>query len=245
MKTKFKKFGLSAFSDHEVLELLLFFSIPRIDVNPVAHNLIERFGSLSNVLDADISALKEVDGIGENSALLINLFSEIKSRYNLDKKKHFPINSSSAAKNYCKTLYSNFDKEQFYVICLNGKNNVITHKLIKTGNLKRIDINIRDISEFAIKNNCGRIIISHCHTSSNCSPSDEDLIFTKTIICSCMLNDIDVVDHIVVSSEGECSFTELNLLSSIKLSAYKTLPLPNKDEVKAKFFDSENYLVNN
>ncbi|MBO4569993.1 MAG: hypothetical protein J5689_02110 [Clostridia bacterium] len=245
MKNKFKKFGLDAFSDHEVLEFLLYFSIPRIDVNPIAHRLLDRFGSLSNVLDADISALKEVDGIGDNSAILVNLFASLKTRYNLDKKKVLPINSSSAAKNYCRSLYPDFNEEYFFVICLNGKNKVITSKLIKSGNLNRIDINIRDISEFAIKNNCGRIIISHCHTTTNCLPSDEDLTFTRTIICSCMLNDIDVVDHIIVSPEGESSFAELNLINSIKLSAYKTLPLPNKDSIKPSSFESENYIVNN
>ena len=122
--------------------------------------------------------------------------------------------------------------------------------MIKTGDLVSIDLKIRDITTFALNNNCNRIIISHCHTGYSSLPSAEDYSFTKILACSCLINDIDLLDHIVVSANGSTSMAEQGTLNEIKRSAFESIPLPNKKEAHDRLatnnFASDNYTsINN
>lgn len=244
MKQKYLENGLSAFADHEILEFLLFYAIPRKDVNPIAHHLLSHFGSISGVLEASVESLKQIEGIGENSAILIHFLFDLFSRYNRDTHMRTKLSSSALTKEYCKRLYTEPNIEQFFVICLASSNKIISQRLINSGTMSKVNVNIRQITDFALKNKCERIIISHNHPSERCMPSDEDIAFTRSVICSCMLNDIDVVDHIIVSRNEASSFSELGILNSIKQSAFNSMPLPAKAK-KSAIFQTSGYLVSN
>lgn len=244
MKQKYLENGIVAFADHEIIEFLLYYAIPRKDVNPLAHRLLSHFGSISSVIEASIDSLKQVDGIGESTALLIHFIFDLFNRYSKDTHMRTKLSSTAIAKAYCKRLYTEPNIEQFYIICLSSSNKVLSQKLVNSGTITKVHVNIRQITDFALKNKCERIIISHNHPSDKCMPSDEDIAFTRSIICSCMLNDIDVVDHIIVSKKDASSFAELQILNPIKQSAFNTMPIPAKAK-KAAIFQTSGYLVGN
>lgn len=239
LKNKFLNGGLSGFSDHEIIELLLFYAIPRRDVNPLAHALINKFGSINGVIDADIESLKLVEGMGENSATLISLLHHVFNKYNSETRIKTKLDSALMAKAFCKTLFGEPNVEQFYVICLNSSNKIICKQLLSTGTSTKVNVNVRQITDFALKNKCERIIITHNHPSEHCMPSDDDLAFTRTVLCSCLLNDIDVLDHIIVSKKDASSFAELGLLNGLKKNAFDSLKLGKS--VDEKLFQSKNY----
>lgn len=244
MRDKFIENGIAVFADHEIIEFLLFYAIPRKDVNALAHQLLSHFGSISAVLEASIESLMQIEGIGENTATYIHFLFELFNRYNKDTHMRTKLSSSAVTKAYCKRLYTEPNVEQFYVICVGPSNKIINQRLINSGTMTKVNVNIRQITDFALKNKCERIIITHNHTSEKCMPSDEDISFTRSIICSCMLNDIDVLNHIVVSRTDSASFAELGILNSIKQSAFNTMPLPAKAK-KSAIFDSTGYIVSN
>lgn len=191
------KGNLTGFYEHNVLELLLFYSIPRRDVNPLAHRLINHFGSLYNVLNADHGELVKA-GISDSSAALIKLVSEIpkyaeRSRYqnrkfkNLDETMKFAFN-----------MLSKFNVEMACVMCLNIEHKLTHYEIIGIGTPKKAYIPVRRIIEIAITHSAAEIIIAHNHPSGNCKPSQSDIEGTDRL--RSFLNTIDstLVEHIIV-----------------------------------------------
>lgn len=225
LKNQFLQNGLSSLTDVQKLELLLFFSIPQKDTNPIAHKLLEKFGSLKNVFSASQKTLTEVKGIKENSAILIKLISSFFKELSTPNDVH-SINGVSDAKNFCKQLYVGVDVEQFYVICLSKSNQIINYKMLQSGSADEVVLQIRKITEFAIDNNCSRIIVSHNHPSGHAVMSDEDAAFTYNLICSCLLNSIEIIDHIIVGTDTVISLAYQKHLTILKEKAYNLLEIP-------------------
>ena len=133
IRERLRTSGLNAFSDHEVLELLLTFAIPRQDTNPLAHDLINAFGSLSAVLDADESELMRVKGMGKHAALLLTMMPQLMQRYQLSSLGKRPVITTLAdAKNYCAPLFVGAGEEKIYMICLDQAGHVLHRILLHT-----------------------------------------------------------------------------------------------------------------
>ena len=207
MKSTFLKHGFDAFTDIEKLEFILYYAISQKDTNPIAHNLLDEFGTLDKVLEAPINELTKVEGIGSHAAILIKIILELASAYGKS-KCDTKIGSTTSAKNYCINLFQGKSVEEFYVICLAPNNKVLDCKMINRGTVSEVPVEIRNITNTALTNNCDRIIITHNHPKGVEHPSDEDLVFTSKIIYSCVLNNIEVLDHIVVASNKAFSFEE-------------------------------------
>lgn len=216
IKTKFLQSGLDGFTEHEILELLLYFSIPQADTNPTAHRLINTFGSLSGVLEASYDNLTSVVGVGEQSATLIKLIPAIMSEFNKNELKRAVINNQKDAIKYLFNIFKGVTVEQFYVICINGKNEVISVKQMNTGSTNKVDVRIRSVTELCLKHNCNRIIIAHNHPESDAMPSVEDITMTERIFNSSVLNEIDIIDHIIISPHDSYSFAEAGVMQQIK-----------------------------
>ena len=193
--------------------------------NKVTGNSQISFGSIKNVLMADKNRLMTVDGIKENSATLITLVNSL-FKYISKPNEGDVISSVIDAKKYCKTLFVGADVEQFYVICLSKGNMVKAVKSIQTGTSDEIAVQIRTITEFALESKCNRIIITHNHPFGSATMSDEDYSFTYSLICSCLLNSIDVVDHIIVGMDSVNSFAAQKLLNQLKNKAVKNINIP-------------------
>jgi len=213
LKNRFLEEGLDSFELHQVLELLLFFSIPRRDTNEIAHKLLKKFGSLSGVFEADIKELVKVEGIGENSAFLISMIPQLSRRYLNDKWRDKPeLNSSSKAGEYAISLFAGRTYEVFYVICLDAQNRVNYAALVHEGTINEAPIYPRIIVETALRHKANSVILAHNHPGGSLNPSRGDIEATKVIKNALESISIKVVDHIIVCGERYVSFAERGLL---------------------------------
>ncbi|MBQ7467110.1 MAG: RadC family protein [Clostridia bacterium] len=222
MREVYLKNGFDAFSEVEILEYMLFFAIPRVDTNPIAHRLLDRFGNLDNVLEAPVEALMQVDGVGYHTALYLNLMLNVTNTYTKSKRSTI-ISGTNAAKEYCAKLFTGKTVEEFYVICLSSKNHIISCDKIGAGSVSKVNIIIKDITKLMVLRNCDRIIISHNHPKGFAQPSDEDLNFTRSILTNCFINDVDVLDHIIVGSNGQFALSETSFWKTLRNDAIERL----------------------
>lgn len=215
LRERFQKTGAEGMHDYELLELLLTFSIPRRDVKPVAKKLINTFGSLSGVLDADQRELEELSGVGTMSASLIRLIKEIYSTYLSERMRDQDVLSSpEAVIEFSRVKLSGLSNEAFMVIYINVKNEVIDSVLLNEGTLDNVAVYPRRIVETALSHHASGVILVHNHPSGNPEPSKEDKILTKEIADAAFALDIRVLDHLIVGKDGYFSFMENNLLKT-------------------------------
>jgi len=213
MKNKLLEQGLDVFDDHNVLELLLFYSMPRMDPTPLAHDLLEHFGSLEAVFEAPVEELSKISGIGENSVALLKLIPEVSRRYIIDKNKFGSILDSSAkAGEYLAARYMFERDEVVYVVCMDSKYKVICCKELFRGVANSAEISIRKIAELALAKNAASVLISHNHTSGIALPSIEDEITTKRIKTALAAMGITLKDHIIVADGDFISMADSGML---------------------------------
>lgn len=201
IKNKFKSEGLKAFLDHEVLELLLTFSIPRKDTKKIAWSLIHAFGSLDNVLEASYSDLQKIKGLGPQSALLINISREIITRYSYNKVQHRQnISNQIELYNYCSANLKNRKQECFEVLFLDIKKRLLGTEILAEGNIDRATISIRKLAELICKYGAKNIICVHNHPSGDPTPSQEDIDMTNDLKFVLKALSTELIDHIIVGA---------------------------------------------
>lgn len=232
LKSQFLQNGLEGLTDIQKIELMLFFAIPQKDTNPLAHNLINHFGSLKKVLDAEYSELITISGIKENAALLITLIKSFKNYYfKPECNDSENLNSTIGAIEYAKKLFYGSTIEEFYVICLSKDGKPVNYSLISRGTLDEVNIQIRTVTQVALDNKVNRIIICHNHPAGPARMSDEDYSITYSIVCSCVLNSIDVLDHIIIGTDRELSLHECNIMEKIKNKAIAATKITQDTEI--------------
>lgn len=215
LKSQYLENGIEMLTDIQKLELLLFYALPQKDTNPLAHKLLDEFGSLKNVMNADVYQLVKVDGIKESTAILITLVCGMMHCINMPTDINF-INSTTAGRVFSSKLFHGVSVEHFYVVCLGKDNMVLKYMLINKGTASEANVQIRDITEFALNQKCNRILITHNHPNGKAIASDEDIRFTYTTMCSCLLNNIDVVDHVIIGTDRSISMKEQGLLETLR-----------------------------
>jgi DNA repair protein RadC len=198
--------GLSSFEDHEVLELLLFYAIPRRDTNAIAHRLIDSFGSISKVFETDAKSLMQVEGVGKYAACYLSLIFEASKRYKTDaKRERIRISTIEEAGKYATELFIGIPVEKVYLICLDMRSRVIHNALISEGTIDETPIYPRKIVAEALKNNAAKVILAHNHPGGSPKPSAKDLEATSHAIDVLKKIDIDLLDHIIVGQESYIS----------------------------------------
>lgn len=201
-------YGLDGLNDHQVLEILLFYAIPNGDTNPVAHRLVERFGSLRNVLEADYDELCKVKGIGENAASLIKfaqLFSGRYLRASSFDENTLRLSDTNALRRYYEGVFLGVRTEQVRAMLLDDNLRFIKEQLIAEGTIGRVELTTRKFTDFVIKNNCNRVVIAHNHPNGIPLPSKEDIISTKELLNIFEKLEISMIDHIIVGRTGSYS----------------------------------------
>lgn len=207
LRKKFIATGLDSLLDHEVLELLLTYSIPRKDTKPIAWKLLENFGSLANVLDADSKALLRVEGIGEQTATFIPLVRALLKRYTLSEIQSRPSGATpEAVINYCKASLSDKKEEFLQILFLSTRHTIIGSKIISTGHRDKIDVVPRDIVGEALAAKAAHIILVHNHPSGEPEPSPEDIAFTANLQQVALFMGVRFSDHIIVGKGKIFSF---------------------------------------
>ncbi len=215
MKKRFVRYGLDNFDDISVLELLLFYAIPRQDTNVLAHRLLDAFGSLSAVFEARYEDLMRVEGIGESAAVLLKLIPQVSRRYQISKTADERIiQTSEDAGRYLIPRYLYAREEIVYLLCLDSKGRLISQKELGRGSLNEVDVSIRTIVETALARNAASVILSHNHVDGYAIPSREDELTTYRVRDALLLVGITLADHIIVCGDDFVSFADSGLLGS-------------------------------
>ena len=213
MRERFLRYGLDNFNDHNVLELLLFYAVPRQDTNELAHALLDAFGTLDGVFDASVDALKSVDGIGDTAAALIHLVPEAARRYFISKTLPGDILADSeAAGKYLLPRFLTCRNETMYLVCMDAKLKVLDCREVSQGSTTSVSVNLRRIVQIALGQNASVVMLAHNHTSGIALPSQEDVAVTLKVRDLLEQVGVDLADHIVVAGDDFVSMADSGLL---------------------------------
>lgn len=212
MQQRFLTAGLDAFADHEALELLLYYAIPRRDTNPIGHALMERYGSLSAVLEAPLEDLRRVEGIGESAAILLRLVSQLGRRARLSDARETAMNSTAQAGNYLLELFAGLSREVLYQLCLDQKGKLLACKCLSEGTANSTELNIRLLMENAILTSASAVILSHNHPSGIALPSQDDFHTTEQARAALATIGVRLADHIIVADGDFVSMADSGYL---------------------------------
>ena len=203
MRRRFLGGGLEHFADHEALELLLFYAIPQKDTNPIAHALLERFGSLSQVLDAPVEELKKVPGISDHAATLLRLATELARFYQVDTARRTEVLTSlDACGAYLVPRFFGRKVETVFLLCLDAKCKLLCCREIGEGSVNAASISVRKVVEAALSANATTVVLAHNHPSGVALPSADDVQTTRRIAAALSAVEVQLIDHIVVA-EGD------------------------------------------
>ncbi|MEA2979964.1 MAG: repair protein RadC [Alphaproteobacteria bacterium] len=213
LRERFLDAGPDAVTEYELLELVLFRAIPRRDVKPLAKALIAKFGSFGEVVSAPRQRLREIDGLGEAAIAEIKIVQAAANRLARgEAKKRTVLSSWSAVLDYCRTTMAFADKEQFRVLFLDKRNQVIADELQQTGTVDHTPVYPREVVKRALELSATAIILVHNHPSGDPTPSRADIQMTQSIVEIAKPLGISVHDHIIVGKEGHTSFKGLKLI---------------------------------
>ena len=206
MKERFMKSGLDDFAPHNVLEFLMFYSIPRGDTNPIAHRLIDAFGSLSGVFDATPEELMKVSGVGESTAILISMIPQMARKYLEDKAD--AVNVVGGCGDIGAYLLPKFvgrTNEALMMVSIDNKNKVISCSVVAEGTVDSAKVSRRKVMEEAMKVKATRVILAHNHPRGVAVPSAEDVAMTREIGRLFAQVGIELVDHIIIADDDYVS----------------------------------------
>jgi DNA repair protein RadC len=213
LRGRFRDAGTDALSDYELLELLLFRAQPRRDMKPVAKALLAKFGSFAEVISAPEQRLAEVDGIGEASITELKIVQAAASRLLRGQVQKRPVLSSwSAVLDYCRGAQAFADREQFRVLFLDKRNQLIADEVQQTGTVDHTPVYPREVVKRALELSATAIILVHNHPSGDPTPSHADIQMTQQIVAVADPLGISVHDHIIVGKDGHVSFKGLKLI---------------------------------
>jgi len=213
LRAKFDEVGPQALADYELLELFLFRTIPRIDTKPLAKALLEKFGTLAGVLGAPVQRIAEVRGAGAAVAQDLKLVQAMLERAHRAELKQRPIISSwSALLSYCRTAMAHEPREQFRVLFLDAKNQLIADEVMNEGTVDHAPVYPREIARRALELSAASVILVHNHPSGDPKPSAADIAITRDIVAATGAVNVKVHDHLIIGRNGESSFKTLGLL---------------------------------
>ena len=212
LKNRFLENGLDSFEPHQVLELLLYYCIPRQDTNPLAHALLDHFSSLKQILEASPAELKKVPGMGDSAATFISLLNAFYRYYDLDRDEDVTILSTpKACINYLSRYFRGRRNETVYMLCLDAKYKLLYCKELGEGSVNSAAVPIRKIVETALGINASAVVLAHNHPSGLAIPSQDDQLTTKQLAYALSAVDIVLMDHIIFADKASVSMQDVGL----------------------------------
>ena len=213
LRDRFLEKGISSLADYEIIELLLTYIIPRRDTKPIAKRLLDKFGSIPKILDAEASSLIETGSLGKSSIVLFKLIRQLITFYY---QETLTNNFTEVDKNhiiqYLQGFFQGKKREVFKVLYMDAKNQIIYHEDFGEGTETEASIYLRRIVESALKSNALSIILAHNHPGGLKEPSERDILLTKEIQKALSFLDMTLKDHIIIADNGIYSFEENGLL---------------------------------
>lgn len=209
--------GTDSLLDHEFLELLLTYSIPRKDTKTLAWELLRRFGSFAGVLDTTEMALRQTDGIGPNTARFLKLIRSAFKRYMRCKiPRKITLSSPQKLLDYCTASLAGKEEEFLEVIFLSAKRYILETRVLSAGSVEQVSISPRQIIRHAANLDAPELILVHNHPSGNPHPSQPDIDCTRDLAKGLQLCDITLLDHVIITKGGYFSFKEQHYLPDPK-----------------------------
>jgi DNA repair protein RadC len=213
LRARFREAGAEALADYELLELVLFRTIPRRDVKPLAKRLLGAFGSFAEALSAPPARLAEIDGISEATITDLKVVQAAAQRLARGEVKRRPVLSSwSSVLDYCRAAMAFADKEQFRILFLDKRNQLIADEVQQKGTVDHTPVYPREVVKRALELSATALILVHNHPSGDPTPSRADILMTEAIVDVAKPLGIAVHDHIIVGKEGHASFKGLKLI---------------------------------
>jgi DNA repair protein RadC len=213
LRTRFRDAGPDAVSDYELLELVLFRALPRRDLKPLCKELVAKFGSFAEVLAAPETRLAEIQGLGPSAITDLKIVQAAAARLARGQVQKRPVLSSwSNVLEYCRTAMAFADKEQFRILFLDKRNQLIADEVQQTGTVDHTPVYPREVMKRALELSATALILVHNHPSGDPTPSHADIVMTQAIIDVARPLGIAVHDHIVVGKDGHASFKALKLI---------------------------------
>ncbi len=206
--------GLEHLEPHNVLEVLLFFSLPRGDTNELAHRILRHFhGDFAAMTEAPYEELLTIEGVGENTAFLLKMIPQIAAYYRQARiRDGLVLNSMESLREYFIPLFYGKAHEELHLISLDAALHPLCDTLISQGTITASQVNIRRIVEAAISHRAVRVILAHNHPSGSPRPSRRDETATRAVIDALALVDIELADHVIVADESICSMRNSGIL---------------------------------
>lgn len=209
LKERFRTEGLDNFDELQVLELLLFYCIPRQDTNPLAHRLLDHFGSLSQVLEAPIGELEKIPGMGQAAATFLHLVRDAGRYYHVNRSRQEKIlTTTEKCGDYLASYFIGRRNETVFLLCLDAKCKVLCCKEIGEGSVNSAGIPVRRIVETALGVNATTVVLAHNHPSGIALPSAEDVQTTHRVAAALDTVDILLADHIIVADRDYVSLAQ-------------------------------------
>ncbi|MBS7540103.1 RadC family protein [Ancylobacter lacus] len=213
LRERFRNAGADALPDYELLELVLFRAVPRADVKPLAKQLVQKFGSFAEVVSAPPARLREIKGVGEAIVTELKLIAASVERVTRGKVKGRTVLSSwSAVLEYCRAAMAFADHEQFRILFLDKRNQLIADEVQQRGTVDHTPVYPREVVKRALELAASAVILVHNHPSGDPTPSSADIQMTKTIAEVAKPLGIEVHDHIIVGKDGHASLRGLRLI---------------------------------
>lgn len=209
MRDRFLREGLENFEDYQVLEMLLFYCLPRRDTKALAKDLIVHFGSLSQVLEAPAESIAQVEGVGENTATFLALVAQATRYYQVHHNDNPTIlNSTELCGRHLIKVFAGRRNETVYLMCLDAKCKLLCCKLVGEGSVNSAAISVRKIVEAALAVNATTVVLAHNHPSGLALPSTEDIVTTRRVAQALSAVDVLLADHIVVADDDFVSLKQ-------------------------------------
>ncbi len=212
LKKRFLEEGLDHFTDIQVLELALFYCIPRQDTNPIAHALLDHFGGLSQVLDAPVEELQKVKGVGQSAAAYLRMITELGRCYLVHRSSQETILPTlDSCARYLMPFFYGRRVEMVYLLCMDAKCKVLCCKEVGEGSINSASISVRKIVEIALGSGATTVVLAHNHPSGVAIPSAEDIQTTRRVGMALSAVEVTLADHIVVADQDYVSMKQSNI----------------------------------
>ena len=201
---------------HKIMEMLLFYSIPRKDTNEIAHELVSRFGSIAGIIDAPVEELVKVNGVNTNTAALIKLIMPVARRYMFDKKRNtHKYSNIDEVGNYLLSRYIGYSKEVFSITSFSGSGSILGFDILSEGDVSEVSISTRTVIEAVLKRQAVCAIIAHNHPDGVAVPSDNDIAVTENIKNALAHINVRLLDHLIIADGDYVSMAQSRLYKHI------------------------------
>lgn len=209
MQARVRRDGLESLAEHEALEYLLYFAIPRQNTNPMAHRLIQHFGSFCRVLEASEEELLEVEGIGPSSARVIRSVLEFARYYAMHKRTgHVRLNTTEKVAEYIRPLFLGMQQEALYLIAMDDNYTPLRDIRIGEGLPNKLTFDINKLARTAVSTGCTCAVLAHNHPSGLAVPSEADFAATVQITKALGMLGIDLLDHLIITDADAASMRD-------------------------------------